>query len=76
MSMGKTDAVCVVSGSCSLADAAATSIGNRVQSKTDLQQVLDFGKRVEGVTGIVIIIGDAIGMWGDLEVVPLNPDFS
>jgi ApbE superfamily uncharacterized protein (UPF0280 family) len=74
ISMGKADAVCVISGSCSLADAAATSIGNRVQSKTDIQQGLDFGKQLEGVTGVIVIIGDAIGMWGELEVVPLNPD--
>ena len=74
ISMGKADAVCVVSGSCSLADAAATSIGNRVQSKTDIQQALDFGKQLEGVTGVIVIIGDAIGMWVELEVVPLNPD--
>jgi ApbE superfamily uncharacterized protein (UPF0280 family) len=74
ISMGKADAVCVISGSCSLADAAATSIGNRVQSKTDIQQALDFGKQLEGVTGVIVIIGDAIGMWGELEVVPLNPD--
>ncbi|MBL7179315.1 MAG: UPF0280 family protein [Desulfobacterales bacterium] len=73
LSLGKADAVCVLSGSCSLADAAATSIGNRVQSKTDIQEALDFGKRVEGVTGIVVIIGDAIGMWGELEIIPLNP---
>jgi len=74
-SMGKADAVCVVSGSCSLADAAATSIGNRVESKEDIQQALDFGQQLEGVTGVIVIIGDAIGMWGELEVVPLNPDF-
>ncbi|MBC8433521.1 MAG: UPF0280 family protein [Desulfobacterales bacterium] len=76
ISMGKADAVCVVSASCSLADAAATSIGNRVESKTDIQQALDFGKQLEGVTGVVVIIGDSIGIWGELEVVPLNPDFS
>jgi ApbE superfamily uncharacterized protein (UPF0280 family) len=74
ISMGKADAVCVVSGSCSLADAAATSIGNRVESKGDIQQALDFGKQLEGVTGVVVIIGDALGIWGELEVVPLNPD--
>lgn len=73
LSLGKADAVCVLSGSGALADAAATSIGNRVQSKTDIQEALDFGKRVEGVTGIVVIIGDAIGIWGDLEIVPLKP---
>lgn len=73
LSLGKADAVCVLSDSGALADAAATSIGNRVQSKTDIQEALDFGKRVEGVTGIVVIIGDAVGLWGDLEIVPLNP---
>jgi hypothetical protein len=65
-----------LSDSGALADAAATSIGNRVQSKTDIQEALDFGKRVEGVTGIVVIIGDAVGLWGDLKIVPLNPDIS
>jgi ApbE superfamily uncharacterized protein (UPF0280 family) len=74
--MGQADAVCVISGSCSLADAAATSIGNRVESKGDIQPALDFGKQLEGVTGVVVIIGDAIGIWGELEVVPLNPDLS
>jgi len=75
LSLGKADAVCVVSGSCSLADATATSIGNRVQSASDIQEALDAGKGIEGVKGVVIIIGDAIGMWGELEVVPLNPKF-
>lgn len=72
LSFGKADAVSVISDSCSLADAAATSIGNRIQSKDDIQHALDIGKQIEGVNGLVIIIGDAIGMWGDLEIVPLK----
>lgn len=72
LSLGKADAVCVVSDSCSLADAAATSIGNRVTSKTDIQAAIDFGKHIEGVRGIVVIIGNDIGIWGDLKVVPLK----
>jgi ApbE superfamily uncharacterized protein (UPF0280 family) len=72
LSLGKADAVSVVSDSCSLADAAATAIGNRVHSKNDIQEVLDIGKQIEGVSGLVIIIGDAIGMWGELEIVPLK----
>jgi len=72
LSLGKADAVSVVSDSCSLADAAATAIGNLIQSKNDIQQALDIGKQIEGVNGLVIIIGDAIGMWGDLEIVPLK----
>ncbi|MBW2602919.1 MAG: UPF0280 family protein [Deltaproteobacteria bacterium] len=72
LSLGKADAVCVVSDSCSLADAAATSIGNRVTSKTHIQPAIDFGKHIEGVKGIVVIIGDDVGIWGDLKVVPLK----
>ena len=72
LSLGKADAVCVVSDSCSLADAAATSIGNRVSSKTHIQSAIDFGKHIEGVRGIVVIIGNDIGIWGDLKVVPLK----
>ena len=72
LSLGKADAVCVVSDSCSLADAAATSIGNRVISKSNIQPAIDFGKQIEGVRGIVVIIGEDVGIWGDLKVVPLK----
>lgn len=72
LSLGKADAICVVSDSCSLADAAATSIGNRLKSKDHIASAIDFGKTIEGVNGIVVIIDEEVGMWGDLEVVPLN----
>lgn len=72
LSLGKADAVCVVSDFCSLADAAATSIGNRVTSKSHIQSAIDFGKHIEGIRGIVVIIGNDVGIWGDLKVVPLK----
>jgi uncharacterized protein len=72
LSFGRTDAVCVVSASCSLADAAATAIGNRVQSRTDIQQGIEFGKTIHGVDGVVIILGDRIGVWGELELIPFG----
>jgi ApbE superfamily uncharacterized protein (UPF0280 family) len=72
LSMGKADAVCVVSESCSLADAAATSVGNHVKSHTDIEYAVHFGKSIPGVIGLVIIIGDKIGMWGKLEIIPLK----
>lgn len=71
-SLGKADAVCVVSKSCSLADAAATSIGNHVTTKTDIQTAINFGKTIEGVKGIALITDDKIGMWGDIKIVPLK----
>jgi len=71
-SLGKADAVSVLSESCSLADAAATSIGNHVMKKTDIQKAIDFGKTIEGVKGIAVIADDSIGMWGDVKIVALK----
>ncbi|UCD31808.1 MAG: UPF0280 family protein [Desulfobacterales bacterium] len=72
LSFGKADAVCVISRSCALADAAATSIGNKVDSKGHIQQAIDFGKHIKGVMGIVVIVEDAVGAWGEVEMVPLE----
>ncbi|MGD9105627.1 MAG: UPF0280 family protein [Desulfobacterales bacterium] len=72
ISLGKADAVCVLSGSCPLADAAATSIGNQITSKAHIGSAIDFGKNIKGVRGIVVIVEDKIGMWGELEVVRLK----
>ncbi len=72
LSFGKADAVCVLSRSCSLADAAATSIGNQITSKAHIGSAIDFGKNIRGVGGIVVIVGGEIGMWGELEVVRLK----
>jgi len=72
LSFGKADAISVVSESCALADAVATAVGNLVNSKSDIRPALDFGKSITGVEGLVVIIGEDIGMWGGLEVVPLK----
>jgi len=72
LSLGKADAVCVVSDSCALADAAATAIGNHVKSKSDIQNAIAFGKSIEGISGLVVIISDKMGMWGDIELVPVH----
>jgi ApbE superfamily uncharacterized protein (UPF0280 family) len=72
LSLGKADAVCVVADSCSMADAAATSIGNQVQSASDIGSAIGMGKCIGNIRGIIIIVGEKIGMWGDLEVVSLT----
>jgi ApbE superfamily uncharacterized protein (UPF0280 family) len=69
LSFGCTDACCVKSGSAALADAAATAIGNIIKSKKDIQNGLKTGMGIEGVLGIVIIIGDQLGVVGDIELV-------
>jgi ApbE superfamily uncharacterized protein (UPF0280 family) len=72
LSFGQADAVCVVSASCALADAAATAIGNRVKQAADIAPAISFGQQINGVSGIVIIIGEAIGAWGQISLVPVS----
>jgi hypothetical protein len=69
LSFGKADAVCVISRSATLADAAASAIGNKVKSKNDIKNVLDFGMKIKGVLGIIIILGNEMGAIGEIEFV-------
>lgn len=69
LSYGIADAVCVKAKSATLADAAATSICNRLKSKKDIRRVLCEGMRIESVLGIVVIIEEQLGVIGDVELV-------
>jgi hypothetical protein len=68
LSFGKADAALVLSKDTALADAAATSLGNIVKSPQDIKTAIDFGKSIDGILGILIIIGDKLGVWGDIEI--------
>jgi ApbE superfamily uncharacterized protein (UPF0280 family) len=72
LSLGAADAVCVVSPSCAVADAAATAIGNRVDSAADISKAIAFGRGIGHVNAVVIIVGDRIGCWGAVELVALK----
>lgn len=72
-SFGRADAATILSDSCCLADAVATKIGNLVKTGRDIKNAIEAGKSVPGVRGIVIIIGENIGLWGDLKLVRLSP---
>ena len=69
LSFGKADAVCVISKSATLADAAASAIGNRVRNKKDIKTTLDYGIKIPGVKGIVIICGSDMGVIGDVNLI-------
>jgi hypothetical protein len=73
LSFGKADAVCILSKSAALADAAATAVGNRVQEKKDIDRGLEKGKEIEGVVGALIIVGEKMGVWGDITLTRLEP---
>lgn len=71
LSFGKADAVAVLSSSASLADAAATSICNKLQSRDDIDPAINYGRRIKGIKGIIIIMGEALGAWGRIKLVDI-----
>ncbi len=71
-SYGKADAVVTVSSSATLADAAATAICNQVNNPDDISSAIEFGRVIHGLKGIAIIIGTAIGVWGDVKLCKTN----
>lgn len=68
LSHGNADAVTVISKSVPLADAAATSIGNLVRKKRDIHHALSHAQNIKGVSGVIIIIDDRLGTWGNVEL--------
>lgn len=71
LSFGKADAVCVISPSGALADAVATAMGNKITTEKDISSAIEFGKAIDGVLGVVVILNEAMGAWGDIKLVPL-----
>jgi len=69
LSLGKADAVVVVSQSCSLADASATAIGNLIKKKEDIPRGIERAKEIEGLKGVVVIKDDKLGIWGNLGLI-------
>ena len=71
LSFGKADAVCILSKSAALADAAATAVGNIVQEKKDIELGLERGREIEGTLGTLIIVGEKMGVWGNIKLTQL-----
>ena len=70
LSFGKADAAIVISPSATLADAAATAIGNIINQPTDIPLGIELAQRIEGVDGVIIIKDDKMGLWGEVKVCP------
>jgi len=72
LSLGSADAVIVLSSSAALADAAATALGNMVKSVDDIPKVIEEAQNIEGLGGVVAIVGDKMSVWGRIKIVPLG----
>ena len=71
LSYGKADAVIVVSSSTTLADAAATAIGNLIGQPSDIPNGIELAKGIGGLKGVVIIQDDKMGLWGEVKICQL-----
>jgi len=69
LSFGNLDACVIISKSTSLADAAATATCNRVKEKKDIAPALKFAMSIQGIKGVVAILGKDFGSVGDIEFV-------
>ena len=72
LSFGYADAVIVFSPSTSLADAAATALGNRVRIIEDIPEALEFAQSIKGLKGVAIIKGDNMGLWGQIKLANID----
>jgi len=71
LSFGKADAVTIVSPDTALADAAATRLGNMVKTRADIDKALELAPSIPAVEAVLILIKDKMGIWGNVEVVPV-----
>jgi ApbE superfamily uncharacterized protein (UPF0280 family) len=72
LSLGSADAVIALSSSAALADAAATALGNMVKTVDDIPEAIEKARSIEGLRGVVIIVGDKMSVWGRVRIVPLD----
>ncbi len=68
LSFGKADAVVVLGQSATLADAAATAIGNLIKQPSDIACGIEFARGVEGLKGLLIVKDDKVGLWGEVKI--------
>lgn len=66
MSMGDCDLATVVARDAALADAVATATANRVRSEGDVDVALQWAVKVAGVSGVLVVKGQRVGMAGEL----------
>lgn len=71
LSMGVADLVCLLSSSAALADGAATALGNRIKSNTELGKIANWAGQMNGILGGLVIVGDKMATWGEIELVTL-----
>lgn len=74
LSFGRADAAVVLAEAAALADAAATALGNRIQTADDIEPSLAWLKGIDEVLGGAVVVGRHVGAWGEIELVRMSDD--
>jgi ApbE superfamily uncharacterized protein (UPF0280 family) len=72
LSFGRADSACIIGSSATLADAAATAVGNAVVDAADIEKGLNLAQSIPGVLGVAVVVGEKMGAWGQIEFVELQ----
>ncbi len=76
LSFGDADSVTVIANSTPVADAAATRLGNEVGygggGKSGMQNALAKAAEIDGISGVVVICGELMGAYGEVELVEVD----
>lgn len=70
-SAGIADAGCVLAPSAAFADGAATSLCNRIKNPEALRELGSWAEEIGGIMGALVILGDKMATWGNLELVAI-----
>jgi ApbE superfamily uncharacterized protein (UPF0280 family) len=58
--------------SASIADAAATALGNKITDKSRLQKEIDIIRESKDIKGGVVIVGKTMATWGEVELTKID----
>ena len=72
LSLGTADSVCIVANKASIADAAATALGNRITDRFKLKKEIESMRESKNVKGGVVIIGKTMASWGEIELTKIH----
>ena len=72
LSFGKAHAAVILSQNPALADAVATATANRVSTPEDIDGAVAFAAGIQGVKGVIVILDDRMGLWGELDLKPVK----
>ncbi len=67
-SAGVADCALVIAESAALADASASTLGNRAKGPERIEEALEAVAGIKGVVACLLIIGERLGARGDLEL--------